>query len=1150
MFNTGQDETHAYYSLIPGTITQYSITGDKDAVVQLGMTFTPTLDVTEMLAIIPTPLNVGDFGVGSNGNDIPQYQPSTPDGNSFFKVPAGKTDSPDTSTDYIGIATVDNGNINKLVMSETGELKVFVQAGEGTDWKQLFTDDQANNKFVPVTRKISGHDLTTDINLTNKDVGLDKVTNDAQLKISSNLADLTDPQAARKNLQLGSMAVQQAASVAITGGTATLDTLTVSGKSSLNGGYIGTEYAIVLDNTTSDLNTLLFNKKDGGERQLYICNTDGAGTNITNKPTNVKGSFNLVVERVRYASDTDNLTKQTLSSQNGERVWYRFGGNKSGATIPTWNDWKLITVSDDLGTMAKQNADAVNITGGTIVVDKTTTNTLGVSNAATIANLTARGNTMNVQPDTGGTTVGVQIGSTTQLVQSYIDFNTSGLNVNYDSRIIASGGTATDGNGILSLIGREIRLNGDVILSTPLGINSGGTGANNATNARTNLGVYSTSQTDNKVRDIAIPSTTGGDNYYLVATLKDSQSGSGFVQFRVNGANNYGAPVSTWDYVSLSARGIANGLNTTNGDSFFTHMRMMRDKSSAPLELGYAIQADKSVNIYLRSQSYWQGTRIQVDAIDNGGTFILGVLATYDGSSQEWVKTVPTGYTPIVPKNMITERDSPAFTNKDNNFSTKQSFNADIVINPGSDANSILTLGQSTIRDNGTKALIISSNSGTTTGSQGIFFRPNGDTDSSIQYNVNSQGHYFVGATNFNGLVSLGSLNSSGTATFNMYSGKRIAIDLTNTTRDLNTLIFSGTDSGNENLFVCRNSGGSANITNMPPGVDGNFTLRVESMRQNIATDATSKQTLACSTTNKTYVRYGRITTSGNVWSVWAELLDSESDYTLNGVITFGGATNFDNTATFKQNITTNGIINAAGGINSTKYATFSGSTTVFNSTAQFGGGINCYSSFNCTEPGTFARILYVKNTITNPQQYNNGGTYQLKMEGRGGWAGGDASGAYCNLFLEENTGTEHYLAIRLNGFGSDRQWRFRSGGQTTSPLGDLQVAGSDRRLKEDIVPISTDDAVNALDRINQVKISEFKFKSIDRVQRGWIAQDLDAIPGAKYAYLGGTTTDDIGTEFQVMNVDINAIIADLILVVQKLSQEINELKSKYNEGE
>ncbi|EPO7715177.1 tail fiber domain-containing protein [Klebsiella aerogenes] len=1141
MFNTGQDETHAYYSLIPGTITQYSITGDKDAVVQLGMTFTPTLDVTEMLAIIPTPLNVGDFGVGSNGNDIPQYQPSTPDGNSFYKVPAGKTDSPDTSTDYIGIATVDNGNINKLVMSETGELKVFVQAGEGTDWKQLFTDDQANNKFVPVTRKISGHDLTTDINLTNKDVGLDKVTNDAQLKISSNLADLTDPQAARKNLQLGSMAVQQAASVAITGGTATLDTLTVSGKSSLNGGYIGTEYAIVLDNTTSDLNTLLFNKKGGGERQLYICNTDGAGTNITNKPTNVKGSFNLVVERVRYASDTDNLTKQTLSSQNGERVWYRFGGNKSGATIPTWNDWKLITVSDDLGTMAKQNADAVNITGGTIVVDKTTTNTLGVSTAATINNLTARGYTMNLQPDPAATSVGLQIGSTSQLVQSYIDFNTSGLNVNYDSRIIASGGTATDGNGILSLIGREIRLNGDVTLSTPLTIANGGTGATDPAAARINLDIYSKSQTTNLIKKFGLPSTNGGDNYYLIATLKDPNQGSGFVQFTVTGANNYGAPVTNIDDISLSARGIATTLNNTNGGSFFKHTRLQRENASGHLEIGYAIQEDKTVNIYLRSQSFWQAASVEVNSIANGGNYINGVIFTLDPSQQSWSNLVPNGYVSITPERFYTTRDAVAFTNVNNNFSNTQSINGDL--NVKGTTNSIINIGASSIRDNGTKALIISSNSGTTTGSQGIFLRPEGDASSNVQYNVNSQGHFFNGATNISGLLTLGSLTSSGTATFNMYSGKRVAIDLTGTTRDLNTLIFSGTDVGNENLFVCKTSGGGANITNMPAGVDGNFTLRVESMRQNTANDATSRQTLASSTTNKTYVRYGKITTSGNVWSDWSSVIESQADNTFYGVISF------NNTATFNSAINTNGVLNASGGITSTKYATFSGATTVFTSTAQFNGGINCYSSFNCTEPGTFARILYVKNTITNPQQYNNGGTYQLKMEGRGGWAGGDASGAYCNLFLEENTGTEHYLAIRLNGFGSDRQWRFRSGGQTTSPLGDLQVAGSDRRLKEDIVAISTDDAVNALDRINQVKISEFKFKSIDRVQRGWIAQDLDAIPGAKYAYLGGTTTDDIGTEFQVMNVDSNAMIADLILVVQKLSQEINELKSKYNEG-
>ena len=55
--------------------------------------------------------------------------------------------------------------------------------------------------YVPLTRTVNDHALDEDITLTKSDVGLSNVTNDAQLKIASNLSDVANVTTSRTNLQ-------------------------------------------------------------------------------------------------------------------------------------------------------------------------------------------------------------------------------------------------------------------------------------------------------------------------------------------------------------------------------------------------------------------------------------------------------------------------------------------------------------------------------------------------------------------------------------------------------------------------------------------------------------------------------------------------------------------------------------------------------------------------------------------------------------------------------------------------------------------------------------------------------------------------------------------------------------------------------------
>ncbi|MGZ7154253.1 pyocin knob domain-containing S74 family peptidase [Escherichia coli] len=184
------------YSMVNGMISSARVAGDKDAVVTKTYTFTPTdVLVRDGQAPLSTGLVVGSYGVGSNGVDVPQYEPQLPNGNSFIKVPAARNDNP-ASADLIGIGLIDSGTFSSIAMTKSGTLAIYAK-NQNTAWTRILTATQISDQYVPITRKINGKALNADITITKSDVGLGNVTNDAQLKAASNLSDLTDVAAAK-----------------------------------------------------------------------------------------------------------------------------------------------------------------------------------------------------------------------------------------------------------------------------------------------------------------------------------------------------------------------------------------------------------------------------------------------------------------------------------------------------------------------------------------------------------------------------------------------------------------------------------------------------------------------------------------------------------------------------------------------------------------------------------------------------------------------------------------------------------------------------------------------------------------------------------------------------------------------------------------
>ncbi|HBQ0187627.1 tail fiber domain-containing protein [Klebsiella variicola] len=155
-------------------------------------------------------------------------------------------------------------------------------------------------------------------------------------------------------------------------------------------------------------------------------------------------------------------------------------------------------------------------------------------------------------------------------------------------------------------------------------------------------------------------------------------------------------------------------------------------------------------------------------------------------------------------------------------------------------------------------------------------------------------------------------------------------------------------------------------------------------------------------------------------------------------------------------------------------------------------------------------------------------------MAGRGAY--GDVDGAYVQMYMEEQVGTEHRLVLYADGFGRTDAWIFRAGGTISTGKGDVMTTGSDVRLKEGF----TEAPQNALQRVERLGVCEYQMKGENRRRRGFIAQQADTVD-TTYTFMGCEQEID-GEKFQVMNVDYVAIIADLVSSVQELTKQVGDL--------
>ena len=169
-----------------------------------------------------------------------------------------------------------------------------------------------------VTGKPSLGSLAVLNSLTKSDVGLSNVTNDAQLKIASNLSDLNNIETARGNLSLGSLAVLNTVS-AVLPSTASLDILYSNGI--VNSSTVSTNFLYANNLFASTISTGILNAIGGVFASTVSTNIIQARGGVFASTASIRNIRGVT------ATFTGDISAFNLS-----------GTNTGDQTMPFWGD--------------------------------------------------------------------------------------------------------------------------------------------------------------------------------------------------------------------------------------------------------------------------------------------------------------------------------------------------------------------------------------------------------------------------------------------------------------------------------------------------------------------------------------------------------------------------------------------------------------------------------------------------------------------------------------------------------------------------------------------------------------------------------------------------------------------------------------------
>lgn len=207
----------------------------------------------------------------------------------------------------------------------------------------------------------------------------------------------------------------------------------------------------------------------------------------------------------------------------------------------------------------------------------------------------------------------------------------------------------------------------------------------------------------------------------------------------------------------------------------------------------------------------------------------------------------------------------------------------------------------------------------------------------------------------------------------------------------------------------------------------------------------------------------------------------------------------------------TNGTLTVPGAINSAGML----SGVYFDSTGiGYNGGLRRLAAYAAADANSANQVYLVENAGSRTV------CYQVTIPGQD----------YQHVWMMSHDGQNKYFSIR-------------SDNNMYTPLGTVAIQGSDVRIKDNFEKPKE----GAWNRIKSIGICEFTYKGQNVTQRGFLAQQMGEIDPV-YTFEGGTAHDDDGNEFEIINVNDRAVLADVITVMQMMQDKIKVMEAEIAE--